>query len=469
MANSNAIFNINDFDSDVRPILLGAKTAQNMYRKNSVSALAKDLILEYPVLLSADIDYETAVVISKALELQFAALQVLVLSADTAFGVDPMKNAGLRDLLSKYHSNSDTPDLVNYAGNLMFNAGQTVGKILESAEDDSQTTFKITKVTQVSKGLPKEAIDSMWDRSCEEVEASTLNDLYCPAKALVKTVESVANAAVAKAAKANEDAEDALDYLQSTLVDKQNGPSTFDARKLGKADGKFIVNPYSSKDAPSGARIMKIEKDFTKLEPTMLEFEFFVHDGKDSARIQKAVFGVATMPRAIPSDVMRSNIIKSFQYTHTGFKFIQYTRGERKLVKDFIFNVTNIKEDALAKTKYDKWFAALRKRKNNARAFKGGNATINPLTTLVITKNDAAMIKQASNFDLTDEGTAMKLMDSLYLLCFVIVDTDTGLVSTILDGQKYFVETTVDALKKGNSNKNNDIANVREILKLLGR
>ena len=105
----------------------------------------------------------------------------------------------------------------------------------------------------------------------------------------------------------------------------------------------------------------------------------------------------------------------------------------------------------------------------NSKIFKGGNANINPLATLVLTKNDVAMIKQASGFDISDERTAIKLMDSLYLLCLVIVDTDTETVSTLLDGQNYFLETTIKSLKKGNKDGNVDIANIRETLKLLGR
>ena len=51
------------FNEDIRPILMGAKTAQDYYRKTSVSALARDLILQYPVLISADIEYDDAIVL----------------------------------------------------------------------------------------------------------------------------------------------------------------------------------------------------------------------------------------------------------------------------------------------------------------------------------------------------------------------------------------------------------------------
>jgi hypothetical protein len=264
--------------------------------------------------------------------------------------------------------------------------------------------------------------------------------------------------------RSNSSSTNAMDELAGMMMPS----SSFDPRKLG--DGSRYANDKNI--TPRGASVSKdwkdVTKEFTKLEPTMIELEFFVRNG-DNSGIRRAVIGISAMPRSIPSDVMRANIIKAMQHDNTGFKFIAWTRGEQKVVKDFIFNVSHIKEDAMAKSKYDKWFAALRKRKRNSKAFKGSRMAINPLTSLVITKNDAALIRQTSGFDLTNETTAIKLMDSLYLLCFMIVDTDTGLVSTLLDGQQYFTETTIQHLEKASKSKDNDLTNLREMLKLLGR
>lgn len=433
---------------------MGAKTAQSYYRKTSVSALAKDLILQYPVLISADIPYENEIIIAKALELQYAAFQIMVLSADTAFGIDPSQTAGVRDLLSRYHSNSDTPNMVDYAGNMIYKAGSLVSTIgnLESAE------ISLKSATPIERGYDKEFLESLWETPLDAIESTTLNDMYNPVNALINTISELSNNLEMTAA--TESDETPLDIL----VNKPSG--TLNIRKLGDKDNRYSDD---LKTLPKSANTLKdLSKDFTKLEPTMIELEFFVRNGDDS-QMRRAVIGVAAAPRSIPSDIMRANVIKAMQHDNTGFKFISWTRGEQKVVKDFIFNVSNIKEDAMAKSKYDKWFAALRKRKRNSKAFKGGKTTINPLTSLVLTKNDVALIKQTSGFDLLDEHVAAKLMDSLYLLCIMVVDTDTDLVSTLLDGNQYYTETTIEHLKKANKSKDNDLTNVREMLKLLGR
>ncbi len=450
---------MNDFDltfnEGIKPILMGAKTAQSYYRKTSVSALAKDLVLQYPVLISADIPYENEIIIAKALELQYAAFQIMVLSADTAFGVDPSQTAGVRDLLSRYHSNSDTPNMVDYAGNMIYKAGSIVSAIgsLESAE------ISLKSATPIERGHDDEFLESLWETPLDAVESTTLNEMYNPVNALINTISELSNNLEMTTATESDDALSTIANIPAT---------TFNARKLGDTSDK---GRYANdlKTAPKAANTLKdLSKDFTKLEPTMIELEFFVRNGDDS-QMRRAVIGVAAAPRSIPSDIMRANIIKALQHDNTGFKFVSWTRGEQKVVKDFIFNVSNIKEDAMAKSKYDKWFAALRKRKRNSKAFKGGKTTINPLTSIVLTKNDVALIKQTSGFDLLDEHVAAKLMDSLYLLCLMVVDTDTDLVSTLLDGNQYYTETTIEHLKKANKSKDNDLTNVREMLKLLGR
>ena len=472
---------MNDFDihfnENVKPILMGAKTAQDYYRKTSVSALARDLILQYPVLISGDIPADDAIVLAKALELQYASLQIMVLSADTAFGVDPTTTAGVRDLLARYHSNSDTPNMVNYAGNMIYNIGSTASTVLhslESVDPDSEIEINFRDAKVIEQTHSKEFLESLWEKPASATESTALNDLYNPSKALVNTVAKVAESAEISAAN------EADDFFQNAA--HINGTDNqFDIRKLGpseayRADNKgnlHLVRNEKNDDlkrSPNNASFIdnKFEKNYSRLEPTMIELEFFVKNG-DNSGLKRAVIGVSAMPRYIPSDIMRANIIKSLQHDNTGFRFISWTRGEQKVIKDFLFNVSNIKEDAMAKSRYDKWFAALRKRKRNAKAFRGSRNTINPLTSIILTKNDVALIKQTSGFDLLDEENATKLMDSLYLLCFMVVDTDTGLVSSLLDGQRYFTETTINSLKKSNKDKSNDLTNVREMLKLLGR
>ena len=209
-------------------------------------------------------------------------------------------------------------------------------------------------------------------------------------------------------------------------------------------------------------------KRFSDSEPTMLEVQFFVRDGKGS-QVRSAIIGIKAMMRSVATSAMRSNLIKSLQSAHGSYQFVKWTRGEAKIVKDFIFNVSSIKEDAINRNSYDKWFAAMRKRKRNAKAYKGGNVTINPLTTIVISASTAQAIKETAGYDLYDVNIAQKLMNSLYLLAFCIVDQSTGIVSTLFDDFGDFSETTIAALRSSNKGGAVDYSQLKDVLKLMGR
>ena len=348
---------------------------------------------------------------------------------------------------------------------------------VESAQESPETvtSVKVAKAVESSKGVTEEFKKSLWEHTSEGLVMESVNDMYNPGKSIVDAISAVADGVEKRIAM-----EDSGTTTPTTFADKVIGGINNVGRDVSDKSRKTGFKEYDISKAapgsdgkirvPSGASAnTAFEEKYAKLEPLLIDVEFFVQNGEHGSRIQKATIGISAMTRSIPSDIMRANIIKALQHNHSGFNFVQWTRGEKKLVRDFIFNISSIKEDALAKSKYDKWFAALKKRKNNAKAFKGGNSPINPLSTIIITKNDAAIIRENAGFDLTNERDAISLMDSLYLLCFMIVDTDTGCVSTIMDGQNYFMETTVDALKKSSKKGSVDYTDIREMMKLMGR
>ena len=225
-----------------------------------------------------------------------------------------------------------------------------------------------------------------------------------------------------------------------------------------------------------------VQKDkLSSLEPTLMDVSFLVHGKANGGMVGNtaampgggytahAVVGVKCMVRLISPELMIPNIISSCQDSSLAFKFIKWTKGEMKVMKDMVFNISQIKEDARAKNTADKWFAALRKRKRNAKAFKfGGDTGINPFCTLVITSEDALQIRESSGYDLYDLQTARKLMDNLYLLGFMIVNPSTGLVSTLYDGYGDFEDTTLKALKIGNDSKD-PTDQMLEIMKRMNR
>lgn len=511
-----------------KPALTAIRTVQGLTKKNSLSAMVKDLIMQYPMYIDGDIDTDTMAVIAKANEKQFAALQLALWSADTAFGIDPTSNGGVRDFIKKYHNNSDTPDLVSYTGNLVRNISNFRGA--KESVDSSHVEVELTSIRELNDHLTKEALESLWETVEDRITIESVNDLYLPAKVIVKKMDEIASAMEASNKKnkfkKSDKGKNFKSYMSknvrydkdndryydgkrnmyftadSNTDDKTTSASNSPDPKMNDANTKQtdtkksedffddfhknMKNVESKNSTPkpflgktqdkmesygkslNNAKFVNADKKLTALEPTLLEVEFFVRNPGGGSMIKKAIIGVKVMPRIIPSGPMAANVIYAIQGSHKAFQFVKWTRGETKFIRDIIFNISQIKNDAITKDRFQKYFGAMRKRKNNFRTFKFGDSTVNPFTTIVLSMNTVERIKQTAGYDLTDPNVAKKFMNTLFLLGFQIVDTNTGVVSTMLDDWNYFTDSTIDSLRDDNK-RDADKDMMRELLRLTGR
>ena len=169
MAGDFISFNYMDDYSDSllsagKPFLQGARLISNMTSKRSITALSKDLIMQFPVLMSAGIDQDSAVTIAKALERMYASMYLTVWTADSAFGVDASLN-GVRDFVKRYHNNDDIPDMITYGGNILTLTDQLMG--LESA-----------KIICEDVNMPATEVARLWDNTSDQLNLKSINDLY---------------------------------------------------------------------------------------------------------------------------------------------------------------------------------------------------------------------------------------------------------------------------------------------------
>lgn len=463
--------------SSVKPALTAARSVQSLNKKNSLSALTRDLIMQYPLYIDNALDVDTQVIIAKGLEKELAALQLALWSADTAFGVDPTSTGGVRDFVKKYHSNSDTPDLISYTGNLVRNTSQYRDEMTPAVATESfdpDTELEVLNIKPIPNYVTPGDIAEMWVTVEDRVTMESVNEFYLPVNPVTKKLTKIARAVEA----ANDESVPA-DTSDGTPADgptqEANKPRGFVDRynaahttgyKAQTFQGKPDDDLKTARQTMNNAKVIT-SKELSSLEPTLIEVEFFVRDGQGN-RVQKAIIGVKVMPRIISSAGMVTNIIAAMQGSHAAFQFVKWTRGEVKIVRDLIFGVSQIKQDAITKDKYGKYFGAMRKRKNNFRTFKFGDTTVNPFTIISISKQTADQIKMNAGYDLTDPQMAKRLINTLFLLGFQIVDTNTGIVNTILDEWGDFSDTTISAIKSSNS-KESSFSDIKEAMRAMGR
>ena len=494
MAGDFISFNYMDDYSDSllsagKPFLQGARLISNMTSKRSITALSKDLIMQFPVLMSAGIDQDSAVTIAKALERMYASMYLTVWTADSAFGVDASLN-GVRDFVKRYHNNDDIPDMITYGGNILTLTDQLMG--LESA-----------KIMCEDVNMPATEVARLWDNTSDQLNLKSINDLYTPDKPMIDTIKNITKS-IENDKEEVEPATEAGKPKPNKWPSSSNpgdpswkkneimtGDQMFDnvgntalsTMELQKHQNHGYNDTQYVNKFDHAAAIVRNDK-ITSLEPTLIDVTFLVYGGEEGKaynrsngrqhvvgmREQRAIVGVKTMIRFISSEYMIPNVISAVQDQSMAFKFVKWTKGEMKVGRDMILGISRIKQDALAGNKADQWFAALRKRRRNAKTFRFTETGLNPFTTLVLTTDEVEQIRQTAGYDITSRNICKKLMDNLYLLGLLIVNVNSGTVESIFDGFTEFSSTTLSAMKE--SRKDDMITSadqLREMKQIMGR
>ena len=106
-----------NFDTDQAIIdsVKFANVIRQTYGRSSLTRNAKDTIAQYPVIFSASIPLDDAVIVAKALELQYAALLISVISANSDYDRGRYNNPS--EYLKNFYSNRDSA-LTNIPGML---------------------------------------------------------------------------------------------------------------------------------------------------------------------------------------------------------------------------------------------------------------------------------------------------------------------------------------------------------------
>ena len=179
-----------------------------------------------------------------------------------------------------------------------------------------------------------------------------------------------------------------------------------------------------------------------------------VNDKKQFVQYIDVVIGIKTILHPVKSDDIIENIARALQNRSLLFKTLRWTTGEISLVKDIILNLNDIKSDAIAKSNgrvpYFGNLKRLRDRKYGIRNLSVPTAII-PNATIVITKYEADILKDKYGIDIADNRTAKKLIESLFLICLIVIDESANMLSVMYDSSSSFETYSLDVLERENT------------------
>lgn len=179
-------------------------------------------------------------------------------------------------------------------------------------------------------------------------------------------------------------------------------------------------------------------KKANELVPTMMVVNFVTIDGEHQINRQVVIGVKAKLFPVDSQDVINKIIVKNAD-RNILLKFIKASTKEISFLKDFLFAIDNAKLSAIANSKNgsstNKLLKTLERRALNGKirkAFKINNA-YKAIATLVITKEEADYIYKNNNIDVTNARVMRPIMENLSLMMFIIVDDSNEVASILMD------------------------------------
>lgn len=440
VADIDVIFN--KVTADPKGAMKSYKRVASNFAPKSIASMARDQIMQFPVYMSNLVNAEDAPVITKALEKQYSVLAMLALSNHLNY--DSSKYQTVGDVISEIHNNNDNPNMLNYVMNLVDNT-----KAIANA-------FEGTTRVQVNA----DDLAGLWYGTNDEITTESINNQYLPNEGNIRKVEasiSMAMEADTNTAKKKDDDD------KEAKVDKADAlPSSWDS-SLGTSDYGF-----RGSNARAGTRQPELLKtnDQTLLNaaPTVVTATMMIDNQKRDFMI-----AIKAMCHVVPTQQMVSMLVDAVQNNQLAFKIIKWSKGEQHFVRDFIFDISNARANANNMKNAGAWTYALKRRKEASKAFVGGGAPVSPISTLVVTDVEVEAVKAACGIDISRDDVAAKLIKDYFLLAFMIYNTQTKAIMTMIDSDKNrgFVTTNINGLKAGN--KKDTGLEAKDLIKLLGR
>ena len=500
---------VKDIRDELKTVEAGDYLTQKRY--SSIARQSMEGTLQFPVLITRSLDIGTSQIITKALEREFASFTQIVLSMNPY--LDLKKDKNVAGYLRNFHQNtgsvrSSMGDLTLENATVLSNDDESVNALFVTCEGSTRKVI----------GENRKQLESI----LEHVNMGKLNDLYRPQDPVVRfkngdlseyynskieplyegkrqttlKTKQGNNREITKTYTYDDDAErnyilqkDKFEYQK--LQDKKRNEKDRVAQIFNQSKFEYEKSKDQrnfNQKASEFNRKMKFEEDkfasmnrgvklsdndvkkANELVPTMMNLSLNVKENGNFGGVINCLIGIKAVLHPIKNDEMVNNLVAGCKSSNKFFNFVRWTSGETSFLKDFILNVSDIKNDVHNRSQgASHWWTTLKRRKNWAKnkhrlmVLAGGGKRILPNATIVVTMEEVEFIKNNYGFDLMNISMVEKIMKEYFLLSFVVVDSSLEVAHFLFDGQMNFQSVSFNGLEKENNSKND----FKEVMKLV--
>lgn len=389
--------------------------------RKSITRGANDATFQFPILCSNTIPLDMASTIARTMERVYAGFTQQWISLNPQIDLSRDRNA--TEYLKKFHSNIK----------------------LENVNPDENSIYDNYTAVYTNADYNM---------------AFIFNESSVPyAKSSTDTQISKYNTSRVKLYKEDISEKDIVDSIINTS-----------ANKVVQNRQKLQADIYSKSNAP---RIL--DKDVKKsndLLPYQMEVRLIgVNGDKEFVQYIDFILGIKAILHVVKTDDLITNCSNAVKNKNAFFKFLRWTSGEISLVKSILFNITDVKRDAISISNGgNKWFPTLRRLRDKRAKINPRTMTINsilPNSTIVMTQYECEQVLNATGVDLRFAKYGKMLMNQLFLLALIIVDDSTGTLDVLFDSYSDYQTYNLDVLERETSLSSNKIG--KEIGRMLSK
>lgn len=186
----------------------------------------------------------------------------------------------------------------------------------------------------------------------------------------------------------------------------------------------------------------------------------FVIDETEDVVSRDILVGIKSYIHRAPSLELINDVYNSIINKRKFLKFVKFITGEERSLSDLLFGIKELRSDALdARGGAGQWRSAFKRRRRWAKmSIPYLMREYTPNGTIVMTMNEVDFIKSEYGIDIMTPDHVKMIMDSDFLLSFVIIDQANEMVYVTYDGQGYsFMQYTYNMLEREASVSNREM------------
>lgn len=236
----------------------------------------------------------------------------------------------------------------------------------------------------------------------------------------------------------------------------EGGDDEFDI-VLDRTRPKGGINPYRAVAARHAEFKTFGDKVFTDMDmkkandavPTFAKASIgFVIDETEEVVSRDVLIGIKAYIHRAPSTELVNDIYNGIINKRKFLRFVKFVTGEERSLADLVFGFKELRNDALdAKSGSGQWRSAFKRRRRWAKiAVPYLMKEYTPNGTIVMTMNEVDYIKSEYGIDIMTQDHVKMIMDTDFLLSFIIVDQANEMVYVTYDGHGYGFQTYTYAM-----------------------